>query len=184
MLCSEPLVFCESAVIACRPTGHAIANSSTSLAIDLATSHHAAAPNERRAQQALAAELTELLHGEEGLRDARAATEALFSGDVRGLSAALLDEVFAGAPSAEIERSSLAAPGKSLVDILVETEIVKSKREAREFLKSGAVSVNGEKKSEDALLSTEDLLHDRLALVRRGKKTWHVLRVVDPSADG
>lgn len=134
---------------------------------------HAANPGARVAQRLLAEELTQMLHGESGLSDARAASEALFSGNVRELSAQLLDDAFAGAPRTELPREALTA--LPLLDLLVTTGVCKSKREARQFLDSGAVSLNGVRASADRLLSPSDLLHGKLLLVRRGKKTWHVV---------
>ncbi len=134
------------------------------------------APETRVAQRALAEELTSLLHGADGLEDAKRASEALFSGDVAGLSAALLDEVFAGAPSTGHERARLSGEGLSVVDLLTESGVAKSKREARQYVSSGAVSINGVRVDEGHRLTPAGLLHDKVALIRRGKKTWHVCR--------
>ncbi len=135
---------------------------------------HEAKPEERRAQKELAAELTELLHGESALREAEAASQALFGGDVRALSPALLKEVFASAPSSEHERSLLEGAGTPLVDLLVTAGVAKSKREARQFLESGAIAVNGERAAVDAEVTSAELLHGSVLLLRRGKKNWHV----------
>jgi tyrosyl-tRNA synthetase len=63
-----------------------------------------------------------------------------------------------------------------MVDFLLLAGVAKSKREAREFLGSGAVSLNGVRVGEGEHLTRERLLHGSVALVRRGKKTWHVAR--------
>jgi tyrosyl-tRNA synthetase len=57
-----------------------------------------------------------------------------------------------------------------------ETQVAKSNREARQFVQSGAVSINGEKVGEDWVLNEDSLLHDAVVLLRRGKKTWHLCR--------
>lgn len=137
---------------------------------------HQENPGARLAQKALAEELTLLLHGEDGLKDAILATQALFSGDVSGLSAELLEEAFSGAPCSRFSPDRLSGEGLSVVDLMVETGVAKSKREARQFVSSGAMSVNGEKVSEEYRLTFESLLHERVALLRRGKKTWHLCR--------
>lgn len=137
---------------------------------------HAKNPSLRVAQQALAEEVTRLLHGEAGLADARNATAALFSGDVKSLSPQLLEDVFRGTPSVTLDRSLLAGEGLSVVDLLTLAEVAKSKREARQYLSSGAVSVNGERVTEEHRVQAAALLHDQLVLIRRGKKTWHVCR--------
>jgi tyrosyl-tRNA synthetase len=136
----------------------------------------AADPGSRVAQKALAAEVTELLHGADGLAQAKAATDALFSGDVSGLSRRALDEVFAGAPAATVERQALEGEGMPLVDFLVAGNVARSKREARELLSSHAVMVNGRPAETDGKINAGWLLHGDMAVVRRGKKTWHVVR--------
>lgn len=137
---------------------------------------HERNPAQRLAQRALAEELTALLHGQEGLRDALAATDALFSGNVSGLSLAAIDEAFAGAPATQHASAELADEGKDILELLVETGVVKSKREAREHVGNGAVTVNGVRVDVNFRLTKNALLHEKVALLRRGKKTWHVTR--------
>ena len=132
-------------------------------------------PAQREAQRTLAREATALLHGAGEAAQAEAAGRALFSGDVRGLSAELLDEVLSGAPATVASRESLVG-GIVVLDLLVQTGLAKSKREARQFLESGSVSVNGAKADLDRSIGTDDLLHGRVIALRRGKKNWHVIR--------
>ncbi len=141
--------------------------------IDALASQHEQAPHQRHAQRALAREMTTLLHGEEQLRHVEAATEALFSGDVRQLDQSMLAEVFADVPHSVHDKTKLEDDGLPLVELLPETSLAKSKREAREFLSSGAISINGEKVALDQALRTSDLLHNRTILIKRGKKHWH-----------
>jgi tyrosyl-tRNA synthetase len=135
-------------------------------------------PGARAAQRALAAHVTELLHGAEGLAQAEAATQALFSGDVSGLDRRTLDSVFQNAPSANIPKTTLDGEGQPLVDLLVEVNAAKSKREARELLSTNAVLINGRKGSVDDRVTHEWLLHGEILLIRRGKKNWHVVRAL------
>lgn len=138
---------------------------------------HEKEPSARLGQKALAEELTGLLHGEAGLKEAKQASEALFSGEVKQLSSQLIDEAFSGAPHSEMARSRLQ-DGIDIVELLVEAGVVKSKREARQFLDSGAMSLNGQRIGAEFRLTSTELLHDKLVLVRRGKKTWHVIRFI------
>jgi tyrosyl-tRNA synthetase len=69
-----------------------------------------------------------------------------------------------------------------LLDFLATTPLAASKREARDFLAAGAVSVNGEKAIADAKLTRKDVLHGAVILLRRGKKQWHAVRVADEAA--
>jgi tyrosyl-tRNA synthetase len=139
---------------------------------------HAANAGARTAHRALARHMTQLLHGEGERAQAEAAAQALFSGDLTGLSAATLREALASAPTSERPRATLEGEGLSLVDVLVETELCKSKREAREFTQTGAVLVNGKKAGLEDRLQTKDLLHGEFIALRRGKKNWHLLRFV------
>lgn len=129
----------------------------------------------RVAQKALAEWTTRFLHGDAGLARALKATDALFSGDVSGLDEASLEEAFAAAPSTEHTLSELGQ-GQLWADLLPQTTLAKSKREAREFLANGAITVNGNKVDENSQLRPTDLLHGKLALIRRGRKNWHLTR--------
>ena len=144
--------------------------------IDELIEQHARSPGERAAQRALAAEVTELLHGRTAREQAEATTRALFSGDVSSLSREALAEAFEHAPSIELDKSRLAAPGIELTELLVQGGVAKSKREAREFIASGAISVNGRRDALDANITSASLLHGELLVIRRGKKSWHVFR--------
>jgi len=135
---------------------------------------HAENPGAREGQRTLAEAVTTLVHGERGLREARAASEALFSGNVSELAAETLSEVFANAPSSAHDRALLGGPGLGAVDLLLLAEVVKSKREAREFLDNGAISINGNRVDQSFVLTPGALLHDKMALIRRGRKNWHV----------
>jgi tyrosyl-tRNA synthetase len=137
---------------------------------------HAREPHKREAQRRLAREMTKLVHGEAELAAAEQATQALFEGDVRRLSERQLDEVFADVPSSDHARSLLDGDGLALLDLLPQTSLATSKREARQFLETGAVQVNGVKAELGHKLRGEDLLHGRAVLLRRGKKNWHVTR--------
>jgi tyrosyl-tRNA synthetase len=135
-----------------------------------------AAPQERAAQRALARDLTARLHGESELRRVQLASEAVFgSGDVRELDAATLADVVADLPHTDEPRAALEGEGVVLADLLSRTPLASSKREAREFLKSGAVWVNGRRAGEGDRLSVGDLLHGGTLLLRRGKKAWHAV---------
>jgi tyrosyl-tRNA synthetase len=136
---------------------------------------HTKNPGGRLAHRALARHMTELLHGEAERGLAEAAAQALFSGDIAALPEPILTEVFASIPASDHDKTQLAA-GVSLVELLAATSLVKSKREAREFLQSGSVSLNGRKVGPDDKATSADLLHGSLIALRRGKKSWHLTR--------
>jgi tyrosyl-tRNA synthetase len=132
-----------------------------------------AAPQARIAQRRLAAEITDLLHGPTERQRAEAAAEAIFAGRVRELDARQLAELVEELPHSEHGQQALAGEGVDLADLLVETGLARSKREAREFLASGAISVNGERVDATRRLRGEDRLDGGVILLRRGRKQWH-----------
>ena len=139
------------------------------------SAEHEANPGARAAHRALAEQVTELLHGAEGLAHAQHATQALFSGDVSTLPRATLEELFQTAPSIQLPKARLAE-GIAASDFLVEAGVAKSKREAREFLANGAISISSRKADAETRVTEEWLLFGEIALIRRGRKTWHVVR--------
>jgi tyrosyl-tRNA synthetase len=137
---------------------------------------HRENPGARAAHRALAQHMTELLHGVEGLAQAQKATEALFSGNVAELSQAVIADLFGSAPSVALAKEKLVGDGYPAVELLVDGGVVKSKREAREFLGNGAILINGRTPGPDDRLTAEWLLHGEVLLIRRGRKIWHVAR--------
>lgn len=129
-------------------------------------------PEQRRAQKALAEELTRIVHGEAGLASAQRITAALFTGDVRQLSPQEVQEAFRDAESTEVDA------GINIVDALVAGHAASSKREAREFLNGHSIALNGEKVSDlDKTLTREDTLDGATAVIRRGKKNYFILKI-------
>jgi tyrosyl-tRNA synthetase len=87
-----------------------------------------------------------------------------------------LREVFADVPHTQHAKQQLEGEGLALVELLPQTSLASSKREARQFLEAGAVLVNGEKASVDQRLTSANLLHGHTILLKRGKKQWHATR--------
>jgi tyrosyl-tRNA synthetase len=125
----------------------------------------------REAQKALAAELVTLVHGDEALVSVKRISEVFFSSSWDDLNEAELEDALSDAPQL-ITKDSI-----SLIDALVEGAIVKSKREARDLISSGSISVNGLKQSSlDYELVAHQALYQKLFVIRRGKKTYFVVR--------
>jgi tyrosyl-tRNA synthetase len=135
----------------------------------------AADPASRAAQRALASDVVALVHGEAEAERASRVSEVLFSEEIRSLDERTLVEVMADGPSTTVARSSLPRP---VVDLLVETGLSASRGAARRVLTQGGAYVNNRRVSgEDAALGVEDLLHDRYAILRQGKRDQHLLLV-------
>ena len=121
------------------------------------------------AQQVLADELTELVHGKGALAAAQRISELLFSGEVARLGESDLAQLAQdGMPSCRTERET------DLVTLLVESGLANSKRIARELLAAGAISLNGEIRR-DEQLTADDRLFGRYLLLRRGKKQYRLV---------
>lgn len=126
----------------------------------------------RKAQIVLAEEMTKLIHGEQALLDAQRITKALFSGDLKALSADEMRSAFKDVPSVEMPKEP-----KPIVDLIVEAGISSSKRQAREDVTNGAISVNGEKVMDlEYVIDGKDRLEDAFAIIRRGKKKYHMVK--------
>jgi tyrosyl-tRNA synthetase len=120
--------------------------------------------------------VTTQLHGRDACDKAEAASQALFSGDVRAIGADMLGDVFADVPTVELPRAGLDGDGLPAVDLLTATGLASSRRDAREHLANGAVLINGDKAAPDTTVTPADLLVGAVVLVRRGKREWRVAR--------
>lgn len=141
--------------------------------IDELEAEDATRQGRKQAQQVLAHELTELVHGKAALAAARRISELLFCGDVARLGESDLAQLAQdGMPSSRIEGET------DLVSLLVACGLVSSKRIARELLAAGAISLNGEIR-QDEQLGRGERLFDRYLLLRRGKKQYHLVEWLD-----
>ncbi|WP_436373254.1 tyrosine--tRNA ligase [Cytobacillus sp. BC1816] len=130
-------------------------------------------PHLRKAQKTLAEEMTRLIHGDEALEQAIKITAALFSGEIKNLSASEIKQGFKDVPSYEHSEGEELG----IVDLLVAAKISPSKRQAREDVTNGAVSVNGERITElDYTLSDKDKIEGQFTVIRRGKKKYFLIK--------
>ena len=128
-------------------------------------------PELREAHKALAREIITDLHGKEEYEKAVAISQSLFSGNIKGLS---LSDVMAGLK--DVPTVSVTA-GQTLMDVLVNNKIVSSKREGREFLNAGSITLNGDKVSDENMPVTPDLaIEGKVIVLRRGKKKNYLLK--------
>ena len=129
---------------------------------------HNEAREKRIAQKALAREVITFLHGEEEYNKALRISEALFSGNIADLSVNEIEDGLKDVPSFTVESDTL-------LDTLVNNKIVASRREAREFLNNGSITINGEKVSDENLIVDSSLaIENKLVIIRRGKKKYYL----------
>ena len=131
------------------------------------------APHLREAQKALARELTVMIHGEEAYEQAIRLSAALFSGKISELTKEEIEMGFEGIPQVEISEPI------GLIDALVLTKAASSKREARDFINGGGVSINGEQvKDMNFVITNENTIGGTHTIIRRGKKNYYVIKHV------
>ena len=129
------------------------------------------APHLREAHKALAREVITFIHGKDAFDEAVKISEALFSGDIKSLTAKQIEMGFNGLPTIE------GGNDKTLINGLVEAKLASSNREAREFIKNGAVTVNGDKVTDmNFILNRDNAIEGKFIVLRRGKKLYALVK--------
>ena len=130
-------------------------------------------PHLRLAHKALAKEVITDVHGKDEYEKVLKISEALFSGDLKKLTSDELHDAFNNIPSSEVRED------KNIIDLLVETNICSSKREAREFVSSNSISINGERINDlEYIVKASDAIVDNFTIIRKGKKKYYVIKHV------
>ena len=129
---------------------------------------HNKQPELRLSQKTLAKEVITFLHGEEEFNKAVKISEALFSGNINSLSIDEIEDAFKDVPNFE-------AKELSLIDLLVNNSIATSKREAREFISAGSITINGNKMlDESELIDRSKAIGNKYLVIRKGKKKYYM----------
>ena len=140
---------------------------------------HKEAPHLRQLQKKLAEEITVMVHSQEDLDKAIAASSILFgkstSEDLKQLDAQTFLDVFEGVPQKELKLEELDNGLDMIGALSAKTGFLGSNGEARRELKQNSISVNKEKVKEDKLIAKEDLINNQFVLLQRGKKNYFVL---------
>ena len=124
-------------------------------------------PHLRVAQKALAKEIITDLHGEEEFNKALNISECLFSDRIWELSANEIIDSIKDIPKFNVKN------GELLIDVLVNNNVVSSKREAREMINAGAISINGKKEIDlEKNITKNDAIEDKVLLIKKGKKNY------------
>ena len=129
---------------------------------------HNQKPEERYAQGILAREIITDIHGKEEAEKAEKISKSLFSGKIRDLNKEEIKEGFKGVPSFKINKDL------NILDFLVESKICQSKREAREFVNTGSITINDEKITDESFIVNDKISIDKILIVRRGKKKYFI----------
>ncbi len=130
-------------------------------------------PHKREAQKVLAKEMTKFVHGENALNQALKITKALFSGDIKSLTADEIEQGFKEMPTFHAKKET-----KNIVEWLVDLGIEPSKRQAREDINNGAISMNGERVNDvNVDVTAENSFDGRFIIIRKGKKNYSLVKL-------
>jgi len=125
-------------------------------------------PEQRLAQKALAESIITFVHSKEDYEEAVKITEALFNNEIKKLNDKQIAEAFQDFDIKKIEI------GESLVDLLIRLGASQSKREAREFITNGAITINGEKYTDVLTTINDDMFIYNYLIIKRGKKNYYI----------
>lgn len=136
-------------------------------------------PEKRIAQQVLAEEVTATVHGKNFLDRAKFASQILFGGDMKGLSAIEIKDIFDDVPSSDFPLAELNKEKTIITDFLTVNQITSSKGEAKRLIENGGIYLNNEKVSETSLTVSKDFsIEGKYIVVRKGKKNYHLVNLI------
>ena len=138
------------------------------LAVEVA--HH---PEKRTAQRRLAQEVTTFVHGQAAMQEAEKISQILFGGDIKDFSVAQIEQAFAKMPSIQA-----SAQPQNIINWLVDLKLEPSKRQAREDVQNGAISLNGNLVTDEQLLvQPDEHFEGKYMIVRKGKKNYTLVHI-------
>ncbi|XP_043565185.1 tyrosine--tRNA ligase, mitochondrial [Chiloscyllium plagiosum] len=134
-------------------------------------------PGKRNAQKRLAAEVTKLVHGKEGLETAKRCTRALYHSSMDALetmSDEELQELFKEAPFSE----NLLEPGTTILDLCRKASAIPDGPRGYQMITDGGIWINHRQvtKPEQVLILGQHILTNGLSLLRVGKKNYHIVK--------
>jgi len=146
--------------------------------IESLAAQHQARPEARTAHKALAAAMTDLIHGPAATAEAVRASEILFGGGLEGIAESTFNEIVGEVPTRELEKSRLEDAGAPLAEILADSGLWPSKGQARKDIEGGGAYVNNIRESNaQRHLTAADLLFGKHLLLRKGKRNYTVMSV-------
>ncbi|MDX1430043.1 MAG: tyrosine--tRNA ligase, partial [Rhodothermales bacterium] len=136
-------------------------------------------PAARDAQKKLAEEVTRIVHGDDALAKAQTASAVLFGGDIHTMGADDLLEVFEDVPSASIPGHDFSNGGLDVVRLLTDAGLASSRGEARRLIRGGGIKINSRRvEDESESVRIEDAVDGKVFVLRRGQKTYRLVKVV------
>ncbi len=137
-------------------------------------------PEAREAQRTLAKEITRMVHGETAVGKAEKASQVLFGGEIEGLRADEVRDIFQDVPSSDLPKSELEGEGLRIVDLLAKAGVANSRGEARRLVQGGGVYLNNHRIANlQKTVSVSDTVDGRFLVLRKGQKKYHLVRIMD-----
>jgi tyrosyl-tRNA synthetase len=137
-------------------------------------------PEQREAQRRLAQEVTGMVHGETAVVKAEKAAAVLFGGDLEGLDASDIREIFADVPSSQLGKAELEGNGLAIVDLLVHSGLASSKGDARRSIQGGGIYLNNERISDQMQMANlAQSIEGQFMVLRKGRKRYHLVQILD-----
>lgn len=138
------------------------------------------APEKREVQKRLAQEVTGMVHGETALQKAITASQVLFGGEVAGLTAKEVADIFSDVPSSEIGKAQLEGEGISIVDLTIAGGFATSKGESRRLVEGGGINVNNRRISDPkVMINLSTTVEGKFLVLRKGAKEYHLVKIGD-----
>lgn len=136
-------------------------------------------PEQRRAQRVLAREVTRMMHGETALARAEQASQVLFGGELSGLSADDIQEIFADVPSSKVDSTFFENGGVPLLDVLVRSGLASSKGDARRSIEGGGIYLNNVQMT-DVMRTVlrQECIEGQFLVLRKGRRNYHLMQVL------
>jgi tyrosyl-tRNA synthetase len=146
--------------------------------IESLAAQHQARPEARAAHKALAAAMTDLIHGPAATAEAVRASEILFGGGLEGIAESTFNEIVGEVPTRDLDKSKLEGAGAPLTEIMAASGLCPSKGQARKDIEGGGVYINNIREANaQRHVTAADLLFARHLLLRKGKRNYTVMSV-------
>lgn len=135
-------------------------------------------PEQREAQRTLAQHVTRMIHGETAVAKAEKASAVLFGGDLDGLDAADIQDIFADVPSSKIGKEMLAGAGLPIADLLADSGLASSKGDARRSISGGGIYLNNQRVTDqNQTVTLNDGIEGQFVVLRKGRKKYHLVKI-------
>ena len=135
-------------------------------------------PEQREAQRRLAEEMTRMIHGPTELEKAELASDVLFGGELTGLDAGEIADIFSDVPSSEVAKTALEDGGLSVIDLVANSGLAPSRGQAKRDIKGGGIYLNNRRVTDLGRQATlADAIEGQFLVLRKGKKKYHLVRV-------